>query len=91
MGDLVVLSTFQATDVMFAGQKDTILLGDFAYLALVRFLLLSFSVGTCLLALVGHVAAKLELSTILKQESLTFFRFRGKSEPGSENKQITTH
>ena len=65
MGNLVVLGTFQATYVMFTGQKDTILFGDFAYLALVGFLLFGFSVGTGLLALVGHVTAQLELGAVL--------------------------
>jgi hypothetical protein len=65
MGDLVVLGTFQATYVMFTGQKDTILLSDFAYLALVGFFLLGFTVGTGLLALIGHVPTELKLGAVL--------------------------
>lgn len=65
MGNLVVLGTFQTTYIMFAWQEDTILFGDFAYLALVGFLLFGLSVGTGLLALVGHVTAQLELGAVL--------------------------
>lgn len=83
MSQLVVLGTFVACYVMFAGQKYAVSLRQLANLAFVTSLFLCFAVIFVQLAFISQAAAKFKLCSVLQWITLAFVSLGRQADPSS--------